>query len=379
MTALEKQQFLKAIYEDFYKIYNPKAADRLGVVYTPNEIVEFMIRATDELVHRHFGRHLYDEKVQILDPAAGTGTFITDLIEFMPQRHLAYKYANEIHANEVSILPYYIANLNIEYTYKQKTGEYKEFPNICFVDTLENMDFEGRGGQMDLLGSLSHENMDRVIRQNEKNISVVIGNPPYNANQRNENDNNKNRKYPEIDARIKETYIEQSTARKTKQYDMYKRFIRWASDRLDKDGVLAFVSNNAFIDARQDDGFRKVITNSGKFGCLISKGTPVPVEREESGRVEVYLKTKFELALQFTFSLRREGRMVVMSIMMLYLITFVTTKKSLTLRAGHWIKINSPISSPTKITIGSTKQTTILTSSSALPTNRPSVPGQNVQ
>ncbi len=257
----EKQKFLKAIYESFYKVYNPKAADRLGVVYTPNEIVDFMIKAADELVHTHFGRRLCDKNVQILDPAAGTGTFITDLIEFIPKAHLAHKYEHEIHANEVGILPYYIANLNIEYTYKQKTGVYKEFPNICFVDTLDNLSFAGRKGQVDWVGSLSHENLARVKRQNEKRISVIIGNPPYNANQRNENDNNKNREYPGIDARIKDTYIKQSTAQKTKQYDMYKRFIRWASDRLDEDGVLAFITNRSWLDAKQDDGFRQTVRN----------------------------------------------------------------------------------------------------------------------
>ena len=253
----EKQQFLKTVYEVFYKVYNPKAADRLGVVYTPNEIVAFMIAAADHLVKRHFGRHLYDKKVQILDPAAGTGTFITDLIEYIPIANLPYKYEHEIHANEVGILPYYIANLNIEYTYKQKTGKYKEFPNICFVDTLDNLYFHKSQSQDDIFGSLSHENLARVKRQNEKDISVIIGNPPYNANQRNANDNNKNREYKDIDGRIKDTYIEQSSAQKTKQFDMYKRFIRWASDRLGDNGVLVFITNRSYLEGRQDDGFRK--------------------------------------------------------------------------------------------------------------------------
>lgn len=271
----EKQKFLKAVYEDFYRVYNPKAADRLGVVYTPNEIVTFMIKAADELVHRHFGRRLYDKNVQILDPAAGTGTFITDLIEFFPKAHISHKYGHEMHANEVGILPYYIANLNIEYTYKQKTGEYKEFPNICFVDTLDNLSFEGGKGQIDYLGSLSHENLERVKRQNEKRISVIIGNPPYNANQRNENDKNKNREYPGIDARIRETYVQKSTAQKTKQYDMYKRFIRWASDRLDENGVLAFITNRAYLDSGQDDGFRKVVSEEFDEIYIIDLGSDV--------------------------------------------------------------------------------------------------------
>ncbi|MDD9821360.1 MAG: N-6 DNA methylase [Gammaproteobacteria bacterium] len=255
----EKQKFLKAVYEDFYQIYNPQAADRLGVVYTPGEIVNFMIRAADELVRRHFGRRIFDKGVHILDPAAGTGTYITDLIDFIPEANLQYKYQNEIHANEVGILPYYIANLNIEYTYKQKMGAYMEFPNICFVDTLDNLSFADSRGQSDLIGTLTHENMARVKQQNAQKISVIIGNPPYNANQRNENDNNKNREYPAVDARIKETYIAASTAQKTKQYDMYKRFIRWASDRLGDHGVLAFITNRSYIDARNDDGFRKIV------------------------------------------------------------------------------------------------------------------------
>ena len=261
----EKQHFLKAIYEDFYRAYNPAAADRLGVVYTPNEIVDFIIRGADWLLQKHFGRTLADDNVQILDPAAGTGTFITGLINHLPAERLEYKYRHEIHANEVAILPYYIANLNIEYTYQERTRQYQEFPHLCFVDTLDNMDWQGASGDAVQrqapfnLGALSEENWLRVQEQNEKTISVIIGNPPYNANQRNENDNNKNREYDAIDRRISETYIAASTAQKTKQYDMYKRFIRWASERLDDDGVIAFITNRSYIDSRQDDGFRKVV------------------------------------------------------------------------------------------------------------------------
>ena len=259
----EKQQFLKAIYEDFYQAYNRKAADRLGVVYTPNEVVDFIIRGTDWLLQKHFGKTLGDKKVNILDPATGTGTFITNLMNHLPADRLEYKYRNEIHANEVEILPYYIANLNIEYTFKELTGRYEEFPNLCFVDTLDNMEWKGASGAavqrqtMLNLGAVSEENWIRVQEQNEKPISVIIGNPPYNANQQNENDNNKNREYRDIDRRIRETYIKESTAQKTKQYDMYKRFIRWASDRLEDDGIVAFITNRAYLETRQDDGFRR--------------------------------------------------------------------------------------------------------------------------
>ena len=138
----EKQKFLKALYENFYRAYNPKAADRLGVIYTPDEIVRFMIHAADHLAFKHFGKTLGDADVEILDPATGTGTFITELIEYLPEAQFPYKYQHEIHCNEVAILPYYIANLNIEYTYRQKMGEYLPFENICFVDTLDNLGFE---------------------------------------------------------------------------------------------------------------------------------------------------------------------------------------------------------------------------------------------
>jgi len=255
----EKQKFLKALYENFYRVYNPKAADRLGVIYTPDEIVRFMIHAADHLVFKHFGRTLGDANVDILDPTVGTGTFITELIEYLPENQLKYKYQNEIHCNEVSILPYYIANLNIEYTYKQKMSEYLPFENICFVDTLDNLGFVKSGQHQADFFAIVDENIKRIKRQNERKISVIVGNPPYNANQLNENENNKNRPYPDIDRRIKDTYIKHSTAQKTKVYDMYARFLRWSSDRLDRNGVIAFVSNNSFLDARTYDGFRKVV------------------------------------------------------------------------------------------------------------------------
>ena len=279
----EKQQFLKAIYEDFYKTYNPAAADRLGVVYTPNEVVDFIIRGTDHLLQKHFGRTLADDNVQILDPATGTGTFITSLIDYLPADRLEHKYLNEIHANEIAILPYYIANLNIEYSYREKTGQYLEFPNLCFVDTLDNMDWQqtgSTGGAVTRqsafnLGGLSVDNWMRIQEQNEKPISVIIGNPPYNANQQNENDNNKNREYPDIDQRIRETYVAASTAQKTKQYDMYKRFLRWASDRLSDDGIIAFITNRAYLDTRQDDGFRQIAAEEFSDLYVLDLGSDV--------------------------------------------------------------------------------------------------------
>ncbi len=243
----------------FTKATTPKA-DRLGVVYTPDEIVRFMIDSTDYLLQKHFGKQLQDKNVEILDPATGTGTFICDIIDHIAKDKLPYKYKHELHANEVEILPYYIANLNIEFTYKQKMEQYAEFTNLCFVDTLDNMGFEYKDKQGDIF-SVTDENSARINQQNTRKISVVIGNPPYNAKQQNYNFQNSNRAYPEIDARIQDTYIKQGSAQnQIVIYDMYTRFLRWASDRLDKNGVVAFVSNNSFLEGHAFDGFRKVIS-----------------------------------------------------------------------------------------------------------------------
>jgi len=259
----EKQQFLKVIYENFYKIYDKKKADRFGVVYTPNEIVRFIIEGADWLTKKHFGKGLIARGGEILDPSAGTGTFICELLEYFRGQpaKMAWKYTNELHANEVAILSYYVANLNIEATYAALAKTYEEFPALCFVDTLDNISGLGirAGHQLDFLAGMSDENVERVRRQNRAKISVVIGNPPYNANQQNENDNNKNRTYPHIDALIKQTYVKQSSAQlNVNQYDMYTRFFRWASDRLGDDGVIAFITNNSFAKKPNYDGFRKI-------------------------------------------------------------------------------------------------------------------------
>ncbi|MBM1557974.1 N-6 DNA methylase [Sulfitobacter mediterraneus] len=283
----EKQTFLKVIYENFYKVYNPDAADRLGVVYTPNEIVRFMIEGADWLTDKHFGKRLIDEGVEILDPATGTGTYICELIEYFrgqPDK-LRHKYTEELHANEVAILPYYVANLNIEATYQAVAGQYAEYPNLCFVDTLDNIGGLGikSGHQFDMFASVSDENVARVKRQNKRKISVVIGNPPYNAQQKNENDNNKNRTYPHIDSLIKRSFVKLSSAQKTTAYDMYARFFRWASDRLHDDGVIAFVTNRSFIDSRTFDGFRRYVAEEFDEIYLVDLGGDVRANPKLSG------------------------------------------------------------------------------------------------
>jgi len=308
----EKQTFLKIIYENFYKVYNVKAADRLGVVYTPNEIVRFMIESADWLCEKHFGKNLIDKNVEILDPATGTGTFISEMLEHFRGQpaKLKHKYREELHANEVAILPYYVANLNIEATYAALAGEYEEFPNLCFVDTLDNVGLHTaqHGTTGSLFGSVTEENVKRIKRQNSRKISVVIGNPPYNANQLNENENNKNREYPEVDERIKKTYIFESTAQKTKLYDMYARFFRWASDRVDVNGIVAFVSNSSFIDSRTFDGFRKVVAREfNEIWIVDLKGnarTSGERRRQESGNV---FHDQIRVGIAVYFCVKKKG------------------------------------------------------------------------
>ncbi|WP_374544460.1 type ISP restriction/modification enzyme [Rhodoblastus sp.] len=308
----EKQAFLKLIYERFYKVYNPKAADRLGVVYTPNEIVKFMIEGADWLCQKHFKKTLIDRDVEILDPATGTGTFICELLEHFrgqPEK-LAHKYKEELHANEVAILPYYVANLNIEATYAAITGQFAEYPNLCFVDTLDNVTALGvKTGQHvgDLFGALSDENVERIKRQNRRKISVVIGNPPYNAWQENFNMRNPNRAYSRIDERIADTYIKASDAQnQIAVYDMYVRFFRWASDRMHDDGILAFVCNNSFIEARTYDGFRKLASEEFHEIWLINlKGnarTSGEQRRREGGNV---FEDKIRVGIAISFFVKK--------------------------------------------------------------------------
>lgn len=263
VTSGEKQNFLKQVYEDFYTAYNPKEADKLGMVYTPQEAVRFMIEGCDWLTQKHFAKRLLDKGLDILDPCMGTGTFIVDLLDYWrgdDHKALAWKFRHEIHANEISILPYYIACLNIEQYYYEMMDKWVEFKGACWVNTLENWGFDlaHEGANLDLFGGITHENQIRIQTQNKQAIPVILGNPPYNANQKNENDNNKNDRTPVVDQRIKDTYLQASTAQKTKLYDPYIRFFRWASDRLGDEGVLAFITNRSYLDSKQADGLRKI-------------------------------------------------------------------------------------------------------------------------
>jgi len=300
----EKQKFLKALYENFYKAYNPKAADRLGIVYTPNEIVHFMIESTDYLVHQHFGKLLADPGVEILDPCTGTGTYITELIEYLPANKLKHKYQHEIHCNEVAILPYYIANLNIEFTYQQKMGIYEEFNNICLVDTLDHCGFEGK--QLDLF-AMTVQNTERIQQQNNRTISVIIGNPPYNAWQENFNHNNPNRLYREVDKRIKGSYIKEGKAQnQIAVYDMYVRFYRWAVDRLGNNGLIAFITNRSFVDSQTFDGFRKCIEQEFDYVYIVDTKSDVRNNPKISGTKNNVFGIQTGIAIMFLVKVNKE-------------------------------------------------------------------------
>jgi predicted helicase len=309
--AHAKQDFVKRLYEDFYKSYDPNAADRLGVVYTPGEIVRFMIRGAEWLTEKHFGKTLADEGVEILDPATGTGTFIVELLEHMQgagKARLKAKYQNELHANEVAILPYYVANLNIENTFAVLNDGYEEFPGLVFVDTLDNTAGLAiyAGHQPDMFGGTSDENLERVKRQNSAKIKLIIGNPPYNAWQQDYNARNPNRPYRRVDERIGQTYRHRSNAQNTSALsDMYVRFWRWASDRLTEDGVIAMVTNRNFIEKVAFDGFRKSIAEEFAECWLMDLGGDVRANPKISGTKHNVFGIQTGVAI--AFMVRRKG------------------------------------------------------------------------
>jgi predicted helicase len=248
----EKQDFLNSVYEQFFQRYSPNIADTHGIVYTPREIVDYMCTAVEQALKEEFGYTLASPEVVILDPCTGTGNFIVNLIERMPGPALAEAYHSRLFANEVMLLPYYVASLNIEHAYYERMKQYESFPGLCFVDTLDMA--EPRQASL-----FTPANTQRVEREKEAAVTVIIGNPPYNVGQKNENDNNKNRKYKEVDGRVHDTYAKDSKASsKSKLDDAYVKFFRWATDRLDgRDGIVCFVSNNGFIDQTAFDGMRK--------------------------------------------------------------------------------------------------------------------------
>lgn len=248
----EKQTFLNNIYERFFQGFSVDVADTHGIVYTPQPMVNFMVKSVEDILQKEFGKSLSDENVHILDPFVGTGNFMVHIIDEIKKTSLERKYANELHCNEVMLLPYYIASMNIEHEYFEKVGRYEPFEGICLVDT-----FDMAEQNQTSLSFMTEENTSRIERQKKSPITVVIGNPPYNVGQLNENDNNKNRKYKVMDKRVAETYARDSKAtNKNALSDPYVKAIRWATDRIKDDGIVALVTNGSFIDSIAFDGMR---------------------------------------------------------------------------------------------------------------------------
>ena len=250
----QKQGFLNTVYEQFFQGFSVKVADTHGIVYTPQPIVDFMVKSVEHILQTEFNRSLADTGVNIIDPFVGTGNFIVRIMQELDPISLARKYTAdppELQCNEVMLLPYYIASLNIEHQFYTATNRYVPYEGLCLVDTFEVAEER----QMQLF---TPANTVRVEKQKETPMFVVIGNPPYNAGQVNENDNNKNRKYQTMDARVRETYSQDSKAtNKNALSDPYVKAIRWASDRIGEEGVVAFITNNSFLDGVAFDGMRK--------------------------------------------------------------------------------------------------------------------------
>lgn len=282
-----KQDIIRNLYDTFFNNAFPRMAERLGIVYTPVQVVDFILHSADVALRKHFGQSLASEGVQILDPFAGTGTFPVRLIQsgLIGKDALPHKFAHELHANEIVLLAYYIATINIETAYHGVMGEYQAFDGMVLTDTFQMTE------DSDLVDKVVlPENNARVERQLAQPIRVIVGNPPYSAQQDSENDNNKNLAYPTLDDRIRQTYAQQSSAKLVKNlYDSYIRAIRWASNRIGDRGIVAFVTNGSFLDANNMDGLRKCLTEDYShlyiFNLRGNQRTSGEESRREGGKI----------------------------------------------------------------------------------------------
>ena len=262
-NAQAKQKIIITLYDKFFSTGFKSTTERLGIVFTPVEVVDFIVRSVDVVLRRHFGKTLASENVHILDPFTGTGTFITRTLQYlkslMDKGEITYsdilrKYTQELHANEIVLLSYYIAAINIEAVFDDINGEepYAPFEGIVLTDTFESTEQEDT-----LDDSFFGTNDERLKRQQEKPITAIIGNPPYSIGQSSQNDNNQNISYPKLDQRLAETYVTKSNAGLTKSlYDSYVKAFRWASDRVTKNGVIGFITNSGYIFSNSADGLR---------------------------------------------------------------------------------------------------------------------------
>lgn len=256
-NAAGKQKIVVELYNKFFRNAFPRMTERLGIVYTPVEVVDFIIHSVNDVLRNEFGQELGSDGVHIIDPFTGTGTFITRLLQsgLMSAEQIKNKYKGQIHANELVLLAYYIAAINIEAVYHSLVGgNYVPFEGICLTDTFQMYEKD------DLVSELLADNSARRTRQKELDIRVIIGNPPYSVGQESANDNNQNIAYPHLDSRIRSTYLEGSSLTLVRSlYDSYIRAIRWASDRVGSSGVVGFVSGSGFIEKAAMSGMRKAL------------------------------------------------------------------------------------------------------------------------
>ncbi|MFE1572710.1 DEAD/DEAH box helicase [Comamonas odontotermitis] len=286
-SAAGKQKIVVELYDKFFRNAFPKMTERLGIVYTPVEVVDFILHSVNDLLKKEFNQTLGSKGVHIIDPFTGTGTFITRLLQsgLISQDELPHKYKQELHANEIVLLAYYIAAINIEATYHSLIGgKYVPFEGICLTDTFQMYEKE------DLVDALMVDNSARRKRQKKLDIRVIVGNPPYSVGQGDANANNANVAYPHLDARIRDTYAERTDAtNKNALYDSYIRSIRWASDRIGNTGVIGFVTNASFVDMGTFDGLRKCLVD--EFSSLYifhlrgNQRTSGEKSRREGGKI----------------------------------------------------------------------------------------------
>jgi predicted helicase len=299
-NAEGKQRIIIELYDKFFKTAFPKLVDQLGIVYTPIEPVDFMIHSIEHILQTEFGRSLSDENIHILDPFTGTGTFITRLLQsgLIDKKDLARKYKNELHANEIVLLAYYIAAVNIENAYHDATPsdedgigkeQYTPFDGIVLTDTFQ-LSETGEGNKM--FSEMFPQNSERVAKQKKAPLRVIVGNPPYSAGQKSANDNAQNQKYEFLDNRIENTYAKGSNATTIKAlYDAYIKAFRWSTDRLDPDhgGVITFISNGGWLDSNGMDGFRKTLakefTSIWVFNLRGNARTSGELRQKEAGNV----------------------------------------------------------------------------------------------
>ena len=301
-----RQTVIKELYENFIKTAFPKTAEKLGVAYTPVEIVDFILRSADEILKDEFGKRLTDEGVHIIDPFVGTGTFLNRLIcdsedskkpansdlkeerQLIKKEDLARKFRHELHANDILLLPYYVASINIEEAYWSRMGgRYTAFPRITLSDIFNRNEKE----EQLALFPYFEENNRRIKKQQEVDLQVIIGNPPYSSGQKSENDANKNTVYPKLHKRIEETYVKESSAQlNTALYDSYIKAVRWASDEIkNKGGIIGFVHNGSLVSERSTAGLRKsLVKEFDSIYCLNLRGnqrTKGELSKKEGGKI----------------------------------------------------------------------------------------------